>query len=343
MPAILSFGPWDQWGRRTVALPNGVNVVQGITQITPRWTKVEALEQAAEKSLVWEMRIATSSIPSETLDVMLWTHADAKKIDDRLKLVRLFLQSERYGDAQQELEQVVRDFPANEKQLAPVLRELKLADSRRRLAEINLRRRAGQHQLADQWLLQWRNNFGAVGVAGEILKAVAQTIEQSRIEHEQHTEIIKRLGAESAELAGNDPVLGQRLMPIVNEINTEMTINSLGRMAAYQQLANNPDIEENVALAVSGWLVGTNDAMRKLPVALSLFETRDLVRRYLAEPVKPNASKSSSNSRHRKGPRQRWWPSCWRTCGRRCRPPSRTRNGRAFSSWKSTAWRESRP
>jgi len=65
-----------------------------------------------------------------------------------------------------------------------------------------------------------------------------------------------------------------------------LTINSLGRMAAYRHLANNPDIEENVALAVSEWLVGTNDAVRKLPVALSLVETRDLVRRYLAEPVK---------------------------------------------------------
>jgi predicted esterase len=285
VPAVLSFGPWDQWGRRTVALPNGVDVVQGITQITPRWTKVEALEQAAEKNLVWEMRIATSLIPPETLRVILRNQIDAKKIEDRLRLVRLFLQCERFDDCTLELEQVVRDFPANGKQLAPVLHELELADFRRRLADIILRRQAGQYQFADQWLLQWRNQLGAAGVAGESLKAVEQTIERSRIENEQYTELIKRLGVDAAALAGNNPVLGQRLMPIVNEIKSEMTINSLARMAAYQQLANNPNIEENAALAVSSWLVGPNDAVRKLPVALSLLETRDLVRRYLAEPV----------------------------------------------------------
>ena len=288
--AFIAMEPWDEWGRRTVTMNFGgqpINIIQGITQITPAWTKVEALQHAGVRTFIWDMRIATSAIPPDTLREVLARQLNFKKVDDRLKLVRLFLQSERYGDAQQELAQVIRAFPANEKQLAPTLRELKQLDARRTLAEINLRRRAGQHQLADQWLLQWRNDFGSVDVAGEILKAVAQAIERSRSEGEQRTEIIKRLGAESAKLAANDPVLGQRLMPIVNEINTEMTINSIGRMAAFQ-LANNPDLEESVALAVSGWLVGTNDATRKLPVALSLFETRDLVRSYLAESVKAN-------------------------------------------------------
>ncbi|HVC99467.1 MAG TPA: peptidase [Pirellulales bacterium] len=287
--AFITQGPWDEWGRRTVTMNFGgqpISIIQGITQITPRWTKVEALQQAGTRNFIWDMRIATSAIPPDTLRKVITRRIDPKKVDDRLKLVRLFLQSERYGDARQELEQVIVDFPESEKQLAPTLRELKQLDARRTLTEINLRRRAGQQQLADQWLLEWRANFGTAGVAGEIVKSVEQAIERSRIEHEQHTEIIKRLGADAAALAANDPVLGQRLVPIVNEINTELTINSLGRMAAYQQFAANPDIEEKVALAVSGWLVGTNDAVRKLPIALSLFETRDLVRRYLAEPVK---------------------------------------------------------
>ncbi|HUY36461.1 MAG TPA: peptidase [Pirellulales bacterium] len=287
--AFLAVAPWDEWGRRTVTMNAGgqpISVVQGITLITPQWTKVEALQQAGTKNFIWDMRIATSAIPPDTLRKILARQIDATKIDDRLKLVRLLLQSERYEDSQQELERVISDFPESEKQFAPILRELRQASARRMLSEINLRRRAGQHQLADDWLLQWRNNFADAGVAGEILKAVEQAIEASRRERDLRAEIVKRLGADVAALAAGDAGQGRRLMRVVNEISTDLTINSLGRMAAFLQFAGAPDIEEKVALAVSGWLVGTNDAVRKLPVALSLFETRDLVRRYLAEPVR---------------------------------------------------------
>ena len=41
---------------------------------------------------------------------------------------------------------------------------------------------------------------------------------------------------------------------------------------------------------VSGWLIGGNDALRELPVALSLYDTRNLIAAYLAEPGKRERS-----------------------------------------------------
>ena len=67
--AISSVGPilkatrFSRFGRRTVRLvtPRGpVDVVQGITEITPVYTKVEGL--VADRSYQWDMRLATSSI-----------------------------------------------------------------------------------------------------------------------------------------------------------------------------------------------------------------------------------------------------------------------------------------
>ena len=48
---------------------NGIaNVIQGITEVTPLWSRVESLDThdtRAAKPYLWDMRIATSSIPRQ--------------------------------------------------------------------------------------------------------------------------------------------------------------------------------------------------------------------------------------------------------------------------------------
>jgi predicted esterase len=291
--AFLAVGPWDEWGRRTLTMNfNGrpLDVIQGITQITPRWTKVESLQQAGVKSFMWDMRIATSSIAPDALRKILAHQIDPKKLDDRLKLVRLFLQSERYADAKQELEGVIGNFPDRNQDYAQTLRELKQFEARRTLNEINLRRKAGQFQLAGDWLATWHKNFDTEGVAGETLKSVEQALREHRADFDRLGETLKSLDADASALAADDPQLAHRLKPALAEIKAELSINSLDRMAAYRQFSDAGESAsgEKLSLAVSGWLVGTNDALVKLPVTLSLFRTRDLVRDYLIEPVKAN-------------------------------------------------------
>jgi len=286
---FLAVDPWDEWGRRSIRMDTNqgvIDVIQGITQITPQWTKVEAIEFSEGKNYVWDMRLATSSIPPDTLRRILGHQIHHDKIEERLQLARLFLLSERYKDAQQELEEVVRDFPENEKQFTTTIRELKQQYARRALAEVELRREAGQHQLAVTML----QSFPAEGVAGETLQAVKQMGEEYRGELNVYLDILNRLEADIATVVAKDSVLDLRLRPIHEEIKRELSIHSIGRMAAYRQSLDDGEVEpeQKVALAVSGWLVGGNDALRKLPVALSLFETRNLVRRYLTEPTKLN-------------------------------------------------------
>ncbi len=64
---IIKITPFDSYGRRvlTMMTDNGpLDVIQGITLITPHWTKVEGLLTSELTPLVWDMRIATSSIPA---------------------------------------------------------------------------------------------------------------------------------------------------------------------------------------------------------------------------------------------------------------------------------------
>ena len=65
----LRIDPFDEYGHRIFEMvgPKGpIEVVQGITEITPKWTKVEAIEGIHH--YIWTMRIATSTavIPNRT-------------------------------------------------------------------------------------------------------------------------------------------------------------------------------------------------------------------------------------------------------------------------------------
>ncbi len=98
---IVQITSFDDWGRRTFSMSSEagqLDVIQGITLITPRWTKVEGI--ATKRPFVWDYRMATSAIPRETLNHVLRRQIDPKNLNQRNQLVRLFLQAERYQDAQ---------------------------------------------------------------------------------------------------------------------------------------------------------------------------------------------------------------------------------------------------
>ncbi|HJT33462.1 MAG TPA: peptidase [Pirellulales bacterium] len=280
---LLRVDPWDEFGRRTLQMNTAhglVSILQGMTLITPDYTKVESIAWAKGKNHIWDMRIATSSIPSDALRKIVHKRIDPEKIESRLQLVRLLLQGVRYQDAQSELEQILADFPENKKQFEPTLRELRQRFARQALDEIKVRRTAGQHKLAMQLL----EGFPAEGVAGETLQAVKQTLDEYRADFERLNEVVKTFDSQLQAL--DEDALQQRIKPIQKEIAEELNLHSLDRMAAYRQLRDDETLktEDKLALAISGWLVGADDALRNLPVALSLVKVRDLVRQYLAEP-----------------------------------------------------------
>ena len=134
---ILSVGPslgadpWDPFGRRRFAMqtPNGpLSIIQGITEITPHYVRVEGLT-GARRPVQWDMRLATSSIPRDQLTAILHQLIKDDDYEGRLQIVQLYLQAERYVEAAQELAQVKADFPER-KELADNLRQLRQLSAR---------------------------------------------------------------------------------------------------------------------------------------------------------------------------------------------------------------------
>jgi hypothetical protein len=169
--------PFDEWGRRTFVMTGQrgktLEIVQGITEITPKWTTVQAIEGI--NHYIWTMKIATSSIDREQLSKILSRALDANNPEQRKRIVRLYMQSERFQDARIELEQLIKDFP-DLADLNDTVKTLRQLNAQRIVKEIELRRDAGQFRLAVD-LLQ---TFPPEGVAGETLLKVKTLWQQVR-------------------------------------------------------------------------------------------------------------------------------------------------------------------
>ncbi len=190
---------------------------------------------------------------------------------------------DRYQEAQAELAQIIKDFPEHAEQFKRTERELTQRAAQKMLGEIQVRRDAGQHQFAIHWL----NNFPHEGVAGEILQKVKQSLESYQNEFTRGKLVVTKIKELLALIA--DTKMREKVRPICEEIEAELNLNTLDRMTAFEQSIDDEtmDAEEKLSLALSGWLMGSNQSIRKLPVAASLFTVRNKVREYLEEPIKP--------------------------------------------------------
>jgi len=293
-PSIKSVGqpmritPFDEYGRRifTMATSRGpVDVIQGITELTPQWTKVEGIKH------VWDMRIATSSIPRDILQKILLKQINPKDIEQYKKIARFYLQSERYEEARQVLEGLLKAFPDQpdlKEQLAPSLRAIGQLSAERLLSELKLRRDAGQHNFVAALL----KRFPSEGVGGEVLQGVREMLQQYETREARRQEVIKQLKALSARVA--DMIQRENLKPIIEEIAAEIGPNTLDRMAAFLQNADDPQTADNekLSLAISGWLLGADSATVKLATAISAYRVRSVIRNYLNETTAPNRQRS---------------------------------------------------
>ena len=279
----LFVGSFNEFGRRVVVLPSPDgprDFIQGITKISPTYCVLETLT-TKKFNTKWESRISTTSIPRRVLSAVIQRSIDPTNPNERLQIVQLLIEAERYKDAVVELELFLNDFPdLNEKKnLADSLRQ---AYARQIIREIQRRRDSGQHEQAYKMLRQ----FPASGIAGEILGQVLE-IKQ---EHDNREGQLEQIRLELQQLSeqsqqGNSLEIDQKalLSTIIEEIVTEINLNNIGRLSGYYRFRDDSTqtIDQKLAYAISGWILGEADSAGNLQVAMSLVQTRDFVREYL--------------------------------------------------------------
>lgn len=274
---ILEATPFDEFGRRILSLATAtgrVDVVQGITMITPRWTRVEGI--VTEQPLLLDMRLPTATIPRDQLRLVLDRITDKASSEERLRIVRLHLQADRYEEARAELDGVIADFPALAR-LAEERRGLGEMAANRLLDEVRLRASAGQDALAMEIL----ERFPAEEASAETVEAVREARDAYRDRQALATRLVTRLEERAGELADDESRTAAGA--ILDEIAAEMTFATLDRLSAFDRLGSDGELaaDRAVALAISGWLLGAASANPNLKLALSAVELRALLRDYL--------------------------------------------------------------
>lgn len=280
---ILEVTPFDEWGRRifSVATPNGrENIVQGITEINPRYTKVEGL--ITDTPIQMDTRVATSSIPRETLARVIEQYLDRDDANQRLRLVRLHLQAERFADARAELDSVLNDFP-----------DLKhLADERERLArlaaeavldELTLREDAGQHRLSMQLL----DSFPADDADAVVLEQVRERRDRYRDRIAAARTLSTRLQELAATL--DDSADREAALAVVEEVTARLSFGTIDRFATFERMTDGDGIpaDRAIAMAINGWLGGASSADDNLKLALSAVRVRNTLQTFLETADEP--------------------------------------------------------
>ncbi len=261
----MKLTPFDEFGRRTYTMNTNrgaINVIQGITKLTPQYAQVEGL--AGSSSYVWDSRIATSTIPRDTLDKILFKLIDRKKIEDYKRIARFYMQAERYEDAIQVLEKMAQAFPGQSdlnEQIKPVIASIRQLSAGRMLSELKLRRDAGQHVFVYNLL----KKFPTEDVGGEILQGVREMIQDYDVKIARRTKILEKLDELIPKVS--DPVLRKQVQTVRKEIGEELRVETLGRFASFLQNLDDDQMpaEDKLAVAVSGWLIGSDNAIAKLP------------------------------------------------------------------------------
>ena len=274
---IIATTPFDEFGRRVITLstPGGrLDLVQGITSITPEWTAVEGL--ITEHSLRLDMRLATSSVPRETLSQVIKKQLDRDDLDERLQFVRLLIQGAQYKEAKLELQGVLKDFPSL-KSLQEQQKNISNLAANQLLAEILLRKNSGQ----DRLVISLLENFSAEDGDGELLQAVKELRDDYRAELKRARTQVQEIKALADQLpdARDKNLVGT----IVEEISTELTFESLKRLSVFERVGSNGQLppEQALSLALTGWLGGENASQINLKLAISMANVRNLLSRYL--------------------------------------------------------------
>jgi predicted esterase len=281
---IVYVGPFNEKGHREFVVA-GVGApwayTQAITKLNPRYCEVKLLAVSDNpKTIQWTMRIGTDTVPTSVLRSLLRREiSDPKNPTEYIRVADFFIQANRLDAAQEEIKFIKSKFPDLEERMNDALKEIRQAYARVLLREINLRFDSGQPVTAMSLARAVDKADLAVTVLAEFAD-IEEKFETQLKKLDTTREKINQCINQVAELDAHQTEAVRRLKA---ELETELNIQNVPRLDAFLRLADDPTTpaQQKLALIISGWLLGSNQAIENLAVAQELFSVRDLVRNYL--------------------------------------------------------------
>ena len=279
---MIETTPFDEYGRAGTPCRRGTGsheIVVGVTKINPRYVAITGLTDQ------WKYGVATSAVPVAQLDLMIRHVTDPKNPDHRFAIARFYLQAGFYEESGKELESIAKDFPELAPRVADARKELLDYEHRLILQELGRRKAAGQHELAHSLALAVPQN--------EASAAVLHDVRDLLRDYDTARERIAKVRLLLAELQAklDRPELVNAVMPLRSVVDEQLSIESLDRLQAFLNLVDDTTLKpsDKLALAYSGWVVGSASAVTDLGFAVRMWQAQHAILEYLRAPTRTTA------------------------------------------------------
>ena len=281
--------PFNDNGHRILSVRTSegrAQYIQGITKLNPRYVEVQSLSGGT--NLVpkgWDMSLAIGTIPTSVLKGVLENEiVDPNQVTAWLDIPDFLMQAGRYSDAKDELLRIAARFPEQKQQIEASRLIVLQEEAKQQLREIELTFDAGQTDLGTKWI----KSIDRKGLAPDTTVQLDDLLDQVDQTKAKREKLIARVVAAVEKMEGRPE--GQlteeqadALKRFKEQVTSDLNQHNLFRLDSFAGLSadpNNKD-QQNVALAISGWLLGSNNATDNWAVAQSLYSVLDLVSEYL--------------------------------------------------------------
>ncbi len=280
---IINSSMFNKFGRRIcwVRQPDKViSVVQGITEVTTNYVKVQGLN-GAKGAYEWDMRLSLSSFSSQKMEEILLQNASKTNPNDWVAIVNLFESAKRFEEARSILGRAILKYPELES-LKPELKRFdqNIADQLFDAAETAAE--AGQTQYSKLIL----DNINKAKLSIETQLKVGAKLEAIASGQRDRDELIAWITEDVSKVA--DEMAKKEMQAVIPEIATYLTVDTASRFTDYRRRRSDATLKPDqlAALAFSGWIFGSTVGKDSASVVAAGIKARRLVTEYLAKPVR---------------------------------------------------------
>ena len=281
---LLFSGSFNEHGHREFVIRDvsgkRQQYIQGITKITPRYCIVNTLS-GSENAKQWKMPVSTATINKDVLHNLLLKQVDPDDVNDYFDIADFFQQTGDYRRASDELLFIEDKFPDQKERIAEQRIRLAQLFGRQILDESKLRRDNRQPKLAALWAEVLDSPEFSLDIQAE-LEEIKDAAKTENAQLATTLEQIKTLVNSVADLGPSQQLAAEKF---TEEIANDLSAANTNRLDAYLRVADDSSMPngQKLALAISGWLLGSNNATENMATVESLFEVKTLVLEYLQQ------------------------------------------------------------
>ncbi len=272
-------GPWNDKGRRPFRYvgsksPQPTIMEQAIIEIGPHVVKYRGVDG------FWQGQGATSQVPRSVLASLL-ARVEQENQGERERVVRFLMDAGYYPEARQELDRIIHDFPKTDlsERAAAAKVYIIQAQATQRRAEIDVRRRAQQYHLVSSMLKGFTEREIPTEFQLEIRDVIRRDDEQRAADIALATDLRKLEGKLTTAERGTWKQRTAEAMKALDKAPDAVR----DRFLAWRKAQSGTSASDagKFALAMSGYVIGSDAAVADLGVADRLWQARDLVQNYL--------------------------------------------------------------